>query len=74
MRIEIDFYGNRNEYSDEEKWLYQDRGENDRYFTTIVYLGKNEPEWPECTNEKREQWEEEHKQPEPEPEQKEDEA
>lgn len=45
-------------------WLYQDRGENDRYFTTIVYLGKHEPEWAECTNEEKEAWEEEHK-PEP---------
>lgn len=46
-------------------WLYQDRGENDRYFTTIVYLGKHEQEWPECTNEEKEAWESEHK-PEPE--------
>lgn len=53
----------------EGNWLYQDRGENDRYFTTIVYLGKHEPEWAECTNEEKEQWEEEHKpKPEPEPE------
>lgn len=50
----------------EGNWLYQDRGENDRYFTTIVYLGKHEPEWAECTNEEKEAWEEEHK-PEPEP-------
>ena len=42
-------------------WLYQDRGENDRYFTTIVYLGKHEPEWAECTNEEKIAWEEEHK-------------
>ena len=47
-------------------WLYQDRGENDRYFTTIVYLGKHEPEWAECTNEEKEAWEEEHKPIEPE--------
>ena len=72
MRIEIDKYGNRNEYSDEGKWLYQDRVENDRYFTTVVFLGKNEEPWPECTNEKKEQWQEwkrEHLAPEPEPEQ-----
>lgn len=54
----------------EGNWLYQDRGENDRYFTTIVYLGKHEPEWAECTNEEKETWEEEHK-PEPQPEQQE---
>lgn len=46
-------------------WLYQDRGENDRYFTTFVYLGKNEPEWAECTTAEKEQWEREHPQPEP---------
>lgn len=41
-------------------WLYQDRGENERYFTTVVYLGKHEPEWAECTNEGKEDWEREH--------------
>ena len=44
----------------EGNWLYQDRGENDRYFTTVVYLGKHEPKWPECTNEEKEAWEAEH--------------
>ena len=49
-------------------WLYQDRGENDRYFTDVVYLGKHEPEWAQCTQAEREEWEEEHKpKPEPEP-------
>lgn len=42
-------------------WLYQDRGENDRYFTDVVYLGKHEPEWAQCTQAERDQWEEEHK-------------
>lgn len=42
------------------EWLYQDRGENSRYFTTVVILGKHEPEWKECTNEEKEAWEEEH--------------
>lgn len=46
-------------------WLYQDRGENDRYFTDIVYLGKHENPWPECTQAEREEWEEEHPAPEP---------
>ena len=45
----------------EGNWLYQDRGENDRYFTTIVYLGKHEPEWAECTDAEKIAWEEEHK-------------
>ena len=72
MRIEIDKYGNRNEYADGGNWLYQDRGENDRYFTDMVLLGKHEEPWDECIDEKRKQWEEEHKsEPEPEPETKE---
>ena len=50
-------------------WLYQDRDENDRYFTDMVILGKYEPKWAECTQAEREQWEEEHKH-EPKPEKK----
>ena len=42
-------------------WLYQDRGENDRYFTDMVVLGKHEPEWSQCTQVEREKWEKEHK-------------
>ena len=53
-----------------ENWLYEDRGENGRYFTTIVYLGKDAEPWAECTNEEKEEWEREHTQPEPEPENK----
>lgn len=48
------------------EWLYEDRGENDRYFTTIVFLGKNAQPWAECTNDEKEEWEREHPQPEPE--------
>lgn len=51
--------------SQPDNWLYDDRGEDNRYFTKLVYLGKNATEWPECTNEEKEQWEEEHKQEEP---------
>ena len=67
MRIEIDKYGNRNEYADEGKWLYKDQGEDNRYFTKVVYLGKEEEPWPECTDEEKHEWEDEHR-PEPEPE------
>ena len=49
------------------EWLYEDRGENERYFTTIVYLGAHAEPWAECTNEEKEEWEREH-QPEVEPE------
>lgn len=54
-------------------WLYEDRGENDRYFTDVVYLPqpddptKEPPYWKQCTQAAREEWEEQHK-PEPEPE------
>lgn len=41
-------------------WLYQDRGENDRYFTDMVILGKHEPEWAECTESQKEEWEKQH--------------
>lgn len=43
------------------EWLYQDRGENDRYFTTFVHLGKEEPMWAECTNAEKLAWEESNK-------------
>ena len=49
------------------EWLYEDRGEDNRYFTTIVLLGKNAESWAECTNEEKEEWEHEHE-PEPNPE------
>lgn len=46
------------------EWLYQDRGE-DRYFTTFVHLGKEEPMWAECTEAEKLAWEEAHKPEEP---------
>ena len=57
-----------NLYPDEGNWLYQDEGEM-RYFYSSVTLAKpdNMKDFKECTNEEKEQWEEEHK-PEPEPE------
>ena len=47
-------------------WLYEDRGENDRYFTTIVALANGAQEWAECTNEEKEQWEHDHQPEQPE--------
>lgn len=47
------------------EWLYQDRGENERYFTTFVHLGKEEPKWAECTEAEKLAWEEAHKPEEP---------
>lgn len=49
-------------------WLYEDRGENNRYFTDVVYRPEGTNPWPECTQAEREQWEEEHRPPQPEPE------
>lgn len=51
----------------EGNWLYQDRDEIDRYFTTIVYLGKHESEWAECSPEAKKAWENEHRHTESEP-------
>lgn len=49
-------------------WLYQDQSENYRYFTKEIYLPDDAEPWAECTNEEKEQWEEEHRPPQPEPE------
>ena len=45
----------------EGKWLYQDQSENYRYFTNEIYLPDDAEFWPDCTNEEKEAWEEEHK-------------
>lgn len=50
------------------EWCYQDQGENFRYFTKRVLLGKNAEPWPECTDDEKVQWERQHPQPQPEPE------
>lgn len=42
------------------EWCYQDQGEDFRYFTKRVLLGKNEQPWAECTDEEKVQWEEAH--------------
>ena len=49
-------------------WLYQDRDNDERYFTTFIFLGKHESEWLQCTDEEKRKWEEDHPEPEPEPE------
>lgn len=38
-------------------WLYEDRAENGRYFTDVVYLPEGTPFWSECTNEEKLAWE-----------------
>ena len=50
-----------------ENWLYRDIDEENRYFTKLVFMPDDAPDYPECTNEEKEQWEEEHH-PQPEPE------
>ena len=47
-------------------WLYEDREEDNRYFTDVVYRPEGTTPWPECTDKEREQWEHDHPQPEPE--------
>ena len=46
------------------EWCYQDQGEDFRYFTKRVLLGKNEQPWAECTESDRlayeEEWAEQH--------------
>lgn len=42
-------------------WLYEDRAENDRYFTDVVYLPEGTPLWSECTDAEKTAWEEAHK-------------
>lgn len=46
-------------------WLFRDLAEDNRVFSKVVYLGKNDTEWDECTDAEKLQWEEEHKQEEP---------
>lgn len=47
--------------SDGMDWLYEYRGENDRYFTDVVYRPEGTEPWAECTQAEREEWEEAHK-------------
>lgn len=47
------------------EWLHDGAPDWTRYFTTIVYLGKDAEPWAECTNEEKEEWEREHPAPEP---------
>ena len=57
----------KQEPSTPDNWLYRDFSENDRVFAKVVYLGINDTEWPECTDQDKRKWEEDHPQPEPEP-------
>ena len=47
---------------DEGQWLYKDDQTIGRIFSYDVYLGINDSpaNWGECTNEEKEQWEQEH--------------
>lgn len=46
------------------EWLHDSKPDWTRYFTNIVYLGKEAEPWAECTTEEKEAWEREHPQPE----------
>lgn len=49
-----------------DNWLFRDSSEDNRLFKKKVYLGKNDTEWDECTDEEKQAWEAEHPVPEPE--------
>lgn len=42
-------------------WLYITEGNGDRNFVKEIALGKSAAEFPECTNEEKLAWKEEHK-------------
>lgn len=67
MRIEI-INGQRVEYADEGKWLHDGAPDYTRYFTDIVYLGKDVEPWDECTDSEKISWEGSHPVPDPVPE------
>lgn len=43
-----------------ENWLYRDLSEDNRAFSKVVYLGINDTEWDECTDEEKQAWEAAH--------------
>ena len=43
-----------------DNWLYKDFEENRREFSKFIYLGKEDTQWGECTNEEKETYEREH--------------
>lgn len=47
-------------------WLYEDRADDDRYFTTVVYRPEGTDPWQECSDADKQAWEEAHKPAEPE--------
>lgn len=42
-----------------DNWLFRD-SEDNRLFKKKVYLGKNDTEWDECTDEEKQAWEAAH--------------
>lgn len=50
--------------SNPDNWLHDSQEDYTRYFTKLVYLGVNAPEWAECTNLEREEFERTHPAPE----------
>ena len=47
-------------------WLYEDRADDDRYFTTVVYRPEGTDPWLECSDADKQAWEEAHKPAKPE--------
>lgn len=51
--------------SNPDNWLHDGAPDWTRYFTKIVYLGKDAEPWAECTDAQMREWKEQHPQPEP---------
>lgn len=47
------------------EWLHNGAPDYTRIFTDYIIRPESAPEWAECTNEEKEEWEREHPQPEP---------
>lgn len=49
--------------SNPDNWLYQKQGEDTCVFSKFVFLGVDAPEWQECDNAFKEEWEAAHPEP-----------
>lgn len=47
------------------EWLHDGAPDYTRIFTDYIIRPESAPEWAECTNEEKEEWEREHPAPEP---------
>ena len=50
----------KRQYAKDGHWLYQDQEDGTRIFTDYIIAPENAAGWPECTDEEKERWEQEH--------------